>query len=130
MQNILKYLWIIPALYVSYFFGGKLFEVLDDATEFVEIISVIAPLSPVATLLAYAIGVFDFVVALALLIVPNISATKKYTPYMFVWVILWPLVPASLRYFGGVAEFEIVEVAEVMFAGIVAGSLWYAYAKK
>ncbi|MFZ2593436.1 MAG: hypothetical protein WAX38_01530 [Minisyncoccia bacterium] len=124
MQKYFRNLWIIPAVYVSYFFSEKLLEVIADPTEFVDIISVLTPLAPVAQYLAYGVGIFDVCVGIALLVIPSVPYTKQYSTYIFSWVICWPLVPASLRYFGGVAEFEIVEVAIVMSAGVVAWALY------
>ena len=115
-----KYLWIIPTLYVSYEFGGKIFEVLNDNQEFVDIISVIQPLTPIANYLAYGIGAVDFLIALALLTFSLFTVTRKYHPYLFMWAIIWPFVPASLRFFGGVAEFEIVQVFSMSFAAVLA----------
>lgn len=115
-----KYLWVVPTLYVSYEFGGKLFEVLSDNQEFIDIISVIHPLAPIASYLAYGIGVFDFLIALSLLTFSLFAITKKYHPYLFMWAIVWPFVPASLRFFGGVAEFEIVQVLSMSIAAVLA----------
>ena len=125
MQIIKKYLWVLPALFVAYEFGGKILEVLDDASEFTDIVSVIIPIHSVATFLAYAVGVWDLLIAILLLVIPNLSSTKKYSKYIFLWVIFWPLVPACLRYFGGVAEFEIVEVSEMIGAAIISALLYF-----
>ena len=78
MQNkILRYIWLIPATYVSYQFGGKLFEVLADNTEITDIISVIHPLIPVSKYLAYFIGLFDMFITVLLLIIPLLKYTKN-----------------------------------------------------
>lgn len=124
MKTIVKYVWILPALFVAYEFGGKLFEVLVDSSEFADIISVIVPNHNVATILAYAAGGWDFLIALALLIIPNLKVTKKYANYIFTWVIFWPLVPSSIRYFGGVADFEIAEVSAMIAAAILSFLLY------
>ncbi len=122
MNKIIKYLWMLPALFVSYEFGKKLFEVLQDSGEFTDIISVIIPNHAFVNFLAYATGFWDLLIAVALLVIPNFSATKKYSSYIFIWVILWPLVPASIRYFGGVADFETIEVSTMILSAIV--SFW------
>lgn len=123
MKIYIKYLWIIPALYVSYQFGNKIFEVLLNGTEeFASIISVVPFLNPFSNILAYLIGIFDLAIALLLLIIPSTNSTKKYSKYIFLWVIVWPLIPSSLRYFGGVADFEIVEVSTMILSALV--SYW------
>ena len=121
---------LLPAFFVAYTFGDKLLEVLYDPSEFAAIISVVPFLVPVSGLLAYAIGIFDACVAAAVLIVPSLRATKKYAPYVFGWVTVWPFVPSSMRYFGGVAEFEIVEVVLIVVAALAAWWLWQMYAAK
>jgi uncharacterized membrane protein YqaE (UPF0057 family) len=125
-----KYLWFLPALYVSYEFGGKIFEVLADKREFVDIISAIKPLIPISFFLAYGIGVFDFTIAIALLTFSFFPVTKKYHKYIFQWTILWPFVPSSLRYFTGVAPFEIRQVLLMSFSAYVAYVLWSRFSKK
>lgn len=122
-----KYLWILPALYVSYEFGSKIFEVVADKGEFVDIISAISPLAPFSSFLAYGIGAFDFIIAIALLTFSFFPVTKKYHHYIFIWAILWPFVPSSLRYFSGVAPFEIVQVLSISIAAVVAYILWGKY---
>lgn len=114
--KITKHLWIIPALYVSYEFGNKLFEVLADPQEFIDIVSVITPLTSIANFLAHFIGYFDFLIAALLLIIPSLKTTKKYAKYIFLWTTFWVFIPASIRYFGGVADFEIVQVLSISFA--------------
>jgi hypothetical protein len=127
IKKILTYAWLLPGSFVAYEFADKLLEVLQDPAEFVEIISVLGgPFADHALLLAYGIGMFDCFVALALLAVPLIPATKKYAPAIFSWVVLWPYVPASLRYFGGVAEFEVVPVVTLSLAGLCA---YFIYAQ-
>ncbi len=125
-----KYLWFLPALYVSYEFGSKIFEVIADKQEFVDIISVIKPLIPISSSLAYGISVFDFAIAIALLTFSFFSETKKYHKYIFQWTILWPFVPSSLRYFTGVAPFEIGQVLLISFSACVAYVLWNRFNKK
>ena len=117
--KIQKYIWLVPALYVSYEFGKKLFEVLADKQEFVSIISAIHPLAPLSTFLAYFIGFFDFFVAILLLSIAILPLAKKYSKYIFIWVILWPFAPSSLRYFGGVADFELWQVLSMSCAAIL-----------
>lgn len=126
-SKITKYLWLIPALYVSYEFGGKLFEVLADSQEFIDIISVIKPLSPIANYLAHFIGYFDFLIAMLLLLIPTFTLTKKYAKYMFTWTTFWVFVPASLRYFGGVSDFEIVQVLSISLASLISYILYKKY---
>lgn len=126
---IKKYLWFLPALYVSYEFGGKLFEVLADKQEFVDTISVIKPLAPISTFLAYGIGIFDLVIAISLLTFSFFPATKKYHRYIFEWVIVWPFVPSSLRYFGGVAPFEIKQVLLMSCSAVIAFIVWAKFSK-
>ena len=125
-----KYLWFLPALYVSYEFGGKIFEVLTDRQEFVNIISAIKPLIPIAPFLAYGVSIFDFAIAVALLTFSFFPTTKKYHKYIFQWAILWPFAPSSLRYFSGVAPFEIVQVLFMSFSAIFAYVLWSKFSKK
>jgi hypothetical protein len=127
MKKIQKYLWMLPALFVAYEFGNKLLEVLADSQEFADIISVVKPLAPISNILSYTVGVWDLIIALGLLIIPNLNFTKKYSKYIFLWVIVWPLIPASVRYFGGVADFEIVEVCEIIVVGVVAYLLYRKY---
>lgn len=126
-MNMQKYLWVVPTLYVSYHFGGKIFEVLADKQEFVDIISVIQPLAPVADQLAYFIGFFDLFVAIAILTFSLLTITKKYHQYIFLWAVVWPFVPASLRYFGGIANFEIVQVLTMSLSALVAYILYKKY---
>lgn len=125
-----KYLWFLPALYVSYEFGSKIFEVLADKQEFVDTISTIKPLIPLASFLAYGIGIFDFGIAIALLTFSLFPVTKKYHKYIFEWAIFWPFIPSSLRYFGKVAPFEIVQVLLISFSAYIAYLLWSKYSKK
>lgn len=125
-----KYLWFIPALYVSYEFGGKIFEVTADKQEFINIISTVKPLIPFSSFLAYGIGIFDFAIAVALLTFSFFPVTKKYHKYIFQWTIIWPLVPSSLRYFGGVAPFEVGQVLLMSFSAYVAYVLWSRFNKK
>lgn len=127
-----KYLWFLPALYVSYEFGSKIFEVMADKQEFVDIISAIKPLIPISSFLAYGIGIFDFAIAIAiaLLTFSFFPATKKYHKYIFQWTILWPFVPSSLRYFTGVAPFEIGQVLFMSFSAYLAYVLWSRFSKR
>ena len=130
MKNVVyKYIWILPSLYVAYEFGVKLFEVLADKQEFVDIISVIHPLAPFATTLAYSVGIFDFIVALTLISIAMFPLTKKYSTYIFTWVILWPFIPASVRYFGGVSDFELQQVLLISFSALLSYILYYKFNK-
>ncbi len=122
-----KYLWIIPSLYVAFEFGGKFFEVLNDKTEIVGIIATIKPLSLIAGNLAYMMGAFDLLVAISLLTFSCFSVTKKCHKYIFVWTILWPFIPASFRYFGGVGDFEIVQVLSISISALIACVLYKKY---
>lgn len=124
-----KYLWVLPTLFVSYEFGNKLFEVLKDNQEFMDIISVIHPLAPFSSFLSYGIGIFDFVFALAILGFSLCQKTKKYHPYLFAWAALWPFVPSSLRYFGANMPFEIEEVLLMSASAIIGYILWSKFAK-
>lgn len=124
---IKKYLWVIPSLYVAVEFGGKFFEVLNDKTEVAGIISVIKPLSSIAGYLAYLMGTFDLLVAIALLSFSCFVITKKYHKYIFMWTILWPFIPAAFRYFGGVGDFEIVQVLSISISALVAYVLYKKY---
>ena len=125
-----KYLWFLPALYVSYEFASKIFEVTANKQEFIDIISTIKPLAPISSFLAYGIGIFDFAIAIALLTFSFFLRTKKYHTYVFRWVIFWPFIPSSLRYFGGVAPFEIKQVLLMSFSAYVAYVLWSRFNKK
>ena len=128
-NNYLKYLWILPALYVSYEFGNKLFEVLSDPLEIMDIISVIKPFANMSNLLAHLVGYFDLVIAISLILIPSLIYTKKYSEYIFMWVIIWPFIPASFRYFGGVGDFEIVQVLSISISAIVSYLLYVKYNK-
>ena len=123
-------MWIFPALYVAYEFGIKLFEVMVDRQEFVDIISVIYPLASIATILAYAMGIFDLLVALTLLSIAVLPLTRKYSNYIFAWVIFWPFIPSSLRYFGGVSNFELQQVILMSSAALLSYILYSQFNKK
>ncbi len=122
---------MFPALYVSYEFGGKVFEVLADPQEFIDITSVIKPLSNIANFLAHFIGFFDFAIAMVILILPFIISkfqlNQKYIKYIFLWTGLWVFVPSSLRYFGGVADFEIVQVLSISISSALSYLLYKRY---
>lgn len=131
MNSIIKkYLWVLPALYVSYEFGSKLFEVIADKQEFVDIISTIKVLAPISSLLAYSIGIFDFCIAIALLTCSLSPISKKYHAYIFMWAIIWPFVPSSLRYFTGISPFELVQVLSISIAALVSCVLYTNYNKQ
>lgn len=126
-MNIKKYIWLAPALYVSYEFANKIIEVLSDNTEIAGIVSVLKPLSGIANMLSYAVGILDLAIALALLTFSLSLTTKPYHKYIFIWTIFWPFVPASIRYFGGVGDFEIVQVLSISISAVVAYVLYSKY---
>lgn len=128
MKNIRPYLWYAPALYVAYMFGEKLFEGLSYSDEFQSIISVITPLAPYAHTLTPLVGILDFTVATLLLFGHFFIKNPTFQKSIFVWTMVWPFVPASLRYFGGVAEFEIVNVLSISLAALLAYILWKKFA--
>lgn len=127
MQKIKEYLWYIPALYVAYMFGNKIIEGLGHSEEFTQIISVITPLKDFADTLTPLVGILDLSVAIALLTIPVLCKNKKARIGIFIWVIVWPFIPASLRYFGGIAEFEIIEVLSISISGLISYLLWKKY---
>lgn len=126
-RTMKKYFWTIPSLYVAFEFGGKFFEVLNDKTEIAGIIATIKPLAGIAGNLAYIMGTFDFLIAVSLLTFSCFSVTKKYHKYIFIWTILWPFIPASFRYFGGVGDFEIVQVLTISISALIAYTLYEKY---
>ena len=123
-MKLMKYVWYVPALYVAYMFGNKIVEGFSHSQEFIDIISVIPFLRPVAYSLTPCVGLLDFSVGLALLFTPFVTKNSKLHEYVFMWAMVWPFVPASLRYFGGVGEFEIVEVLSISISALVAFLLW------
>lgn len=129
MQKITLYLWYVLALYVAYMFGNKLFEGLAHSQEFMDIISLVPLFKNFAYQLTPLVGVLDFFIAFALLFNPLITKSRKIQTGLFVWTMLWPFIPSSLRYFGGVAEFEIVEVMSISIAALVAYLLWRTFSK-
>ena len=130
MQIIKKYIWYVPALYVAYMFGGKIIEGFAHSDEFIAIISVIPFLKPFAYTLTPFVGLLDFCIGLSLLLNPFITKNQKIQTFLFMWAIVWPFVPSSLRYFGGVADFEIVEVLSISLSALVAFLLWNTFSKK
>ncbi len=130
MNKIKKYIWLIPALYVVYMFGGKIVEGFAHSDEFIAIISVIPFLKPFAYTLTPFVGLLDFCIGLSLILNPFITKNQKIQTFLFIWVIVWPFVPSSLRYFGGVADFEIVEVLSISLSALVAFLLWNTFTKK
>ena len=129
-MKITKYLWYIPALYVAYMFGNKITEGLAHSEEFINIISIIPPLKGFAYTLTPFVGALDLCIGLALLLNPFITKNKNIQKFLFVWTILWPFIPSSLRYFSGVADFEIVEVLSISFSACVAFILWLKFSQK
>ena len=137
MNKYLKYTWYIPALYVSYMFGNKIIEGMAHSNEFIDIISVIKPLAPFAYTLTPLVGILDLSIGIGLVKYQTIAklikvptpTIYKFQKVIFLWTIVWPFIPASLRYFGGVADFEIVEVLSISISALVAYLLWSKYAK-
>ena len=130
MQIIKKYIWYVPAVYVAYMFGGKIIEGFAHSDEFIAIISVIPFLKPFAYTLTPFIGLLDFCIGLSLILNPFITKNQKIQTFLFMWAIVCPFVPSSLRYFGGVADFEIVEVLSISLSALVAFLLWNTFSKK
>jgi hypothetical protein len=128
-MKITKYLWYTPALYVAYMFGNKIVEGFSHSQEFIDIISVITPLQPFAYTLTPMVGILDLFIGLSLLLNPIITKNTKIQTFLFVWAMAWPFVPSSVRYFGGVAEFEIVEVLSISIAALVSYFLWRKFLK-
>ena len=124
-MKITKYVWYIPVLYVAHMFGNKIMEGMAHSEEFMAIISVISPLKPFAYTLTLLVGLLDLFIGLALFLNPFITKNTSIQKFLFVWAIIWPYVPASLRYFGGVAEFEIVEVLSISISAMIAFGLWW-----
>lgn len=129
MKKITPYLWYIPALYVAYMFGNKITEGWGHSQEFIDIISVISPLKNYAYSLTPFVGILDLSIGLALLCNPFITKNRSIQTGIFIWAILWPFVPGSLRYFGGVAEFEIIEVLSISISALVAFLLWRKFSQ-
>ena len=127
-KKLLPYLWILPELFVASQFAGKIVEILGEGKqEYIDIISVVKPLASSAGWLVYVVGFFDLFIAIFLLTGGVNKITRPYHKYVFLWCALWPFVPASLRYFGGVAEFEIVNILAVSFCSLFAWFLWNKY---
>jgi hypothetical protein len=129
IQNYKKYLWLVPALFVSFEFAGKFIEGFAFSEEFQAIISVIPFLKPIAYYLTPAIGLLDLIIGLALILNPFTLQKAKLQKVLFVWTALWPFLPASLRYFGGVAEFEINAVLATSLCSVLACFLWNKFNK-
>jgi hypothetical protein len=105
-------------------FGGKIVEGFAHSQEFIDIISLISPLKSIAYYLTPFVGLLDFFIGAALLLNPFVTKNTKIQTFLFMWAILWPFVPSSLRYFGGVADFEIVEVLSISVSALVSYLLW------
>jgi hypothetical protein len=123
-MKFIKYIWYIPALYVAYMFGNKIMEGFAHSQEFIDIISVITPLQPYAYTLTPLVGILDFSIGVSLLLNPFITKSDRVQTFLFAWAMVWPFVPSSIRYFGHVADFEIVEVLSISIAASVAWGLW------
>ena len=130
MQNIKKYIWYVPALYVAYMFGNKIVEGMAHSEEFMAIISIVPFLKPYAYTLTPLVGLLDFFIGLSLILNPFVTKIVNIQKYFFVWAMVWPFVPSSLRYFGGVADFEIVEVLSISISALVAYLLWDRFSKR
>ena len=110
-------------------FGNKIIEGLAHSQEFINIISVIPPLKSYAYSLTPFVGLLDLSIGLALLCNPFVTKNRTIQKYIFVWTMCWPFVPSSLRYFGGVAEFEIVEVLSISLSALLAFILWKKFSR-
>lgn len=128
-MKISKYVWLLPALYVSYMFGGKIVEGFAHSEEFIAIISVIPFLRPYAYSLTPLVGLLDFSIALVLIFIPLFVKNRKLQNLIFIWVIVWPLLPSSIRYFAHVADFEIVEVLSISLSAVLAYFLWLKFSQ-
>jgi hypothetical protein len=128
-MKITKYLWYIPALYVAYMFGNKIVEGFAHSEEFIAIISLVPFLKSFAYQLTPFVGLLDFSIGISLLFNPFVTKNEKIQTFLFIWAMLWPFVPSSLRYFGGIAEFEIVEVLSISISAAVSFGLWSAFTK-
>ncbi len=129
MKTIQKYLWLIPGAYVAFMFGGKIVEGLQYSEEFQAIISVIKPLAPFAHTLTPFVGILDFSIAVLFILSPFIFKSGCKRSFFFFWAMVWPFVPSSLRYFGGVADFEIVEVLSISISAVISYLLWKKFSK-
>jgi hypothetical protein len=129
-MKITKYLWYVPAVYVAYMFGEKIVEGLAHSEEFIAIISVIPFLKPFAYTLTPFVGALDLFIGSSLLLNPFVTKNNKIQTFFFVWAMVWPFVPSSLRYFGGVADFEIVEVLSISISALVSFLLWKKFTER
>jgi hypothetical protein len=128
-MKLLKYIWYIPALYVAYMFGNKIVEGLAHSEEFIAIISLVPFLKTYAYSLTPLVGLLDLFIGLSLILNPFVTKSEKIQKFLFLWAMVWPFVPSSLRYFGGVADFEIVEVLSISISALVAYVLWSKFTK-
>jgi hypothetical protein len=103
---------------------------LGHSEEFAQIISVVPFLKAYAYTLTPFVGILDFCIGASLLLNPLITKNNKIQNFIFIWVIVWPFIPSSLRYFGGVADFEIVEVLSISISGIASYILWKCFTEK
>jgi hypothetical protein len=110
-------------------FGNKIVEGLAHSEEFMDIISLIPFLKGVAYQMTPLVGILDLIIGVSLLLNPFVTKNDTVQKVLFVWAIIWPFVPSSLRYFGGVAEFEIVEVLSISIAALVSFVLWLKFTK-
>ncbi len=130
MKKIVKYLWYVPALYTAYMFGNKIVEGFGHSEEFQTIISVIQPLKPYAYTLTPFVGILDFFIGFSLLFNMLITKNESIQKFLFVWVIVWPFIPSSLRYFGNGSSFELGEVLSISLSALASFLLWLSYSRK
>ena len=114
----------MPALYPAFMFGKKLIDGVTHSREITDVLGVIPVLKDFAYQLAPFVGVFDFCVALALLLNPYITKNPTIQKVIFIWVALWPFVPNLLRYFGKVGDFEVIELVSLILATALSYYLW------
>jgi hypothetical protein len=110
-------------------FGNKIVEGLAHSEEFIAIISLVPFLKTYAYSLTPLVGLLDLFIGLSLILNPFVTKSEKIQKFIFVWVIVWPFVPSSLRYFGGVADFEIIEVLSISISALIAYVLWSRFTK-
>ncbi len=124
------YLWYIPALYTAYMFGNKIIEGFQYSEEFQAIIGVVSPLRPYAHALTPFVGILDFFIGFFLIFNMLITKNEKIQKLLFVWAIVWPFIPSSLRYFGNGSPFEIEEVLSISLSALASFALWHSFSRK
>jgi hypothetical protein len=110
-------------------FGNKVVEGMAHSEEFMAIISQVTPLKHYAYNLTPLVGFLDLFIGLALLLNPWITKNNRKQRFLFIWTIFWPFIPASLRYFGGVASFEFAQVLSISLSAALSFWLWRKYTK-